>query len=184
MKIKSVIGECLVKMGKTDFSNKPNNTLTGEEGETIDKLLSSLNIAYREVISLYIPLIYTQEVNVANGILETSTLEKQILYPISLKYQGENVRFKTFPDKIECNINGVATLKYAYMPSKDFTIDDEITDMKLTQSILADGCLAGYYFSTKNFELARNFDTEFRVKLDLLKMKGRRLRIKSRGWQS
>ncbi len=184
MKIKSVIGECLVKMGKTDFLSKPLNTFSQEENELVGKLLSSLNIAYREAISLYLPIIHTQEVKFENGILKTATLEKQILYPISLEFEGESVRFKTFPDRLESDIVGVAKFKYAYMPSKDFTIDDEINDMKLTQSALADGTLSGYYFSTKNFELAKNFDTEFRVKLDLLKMKGRRLRIKSRRWES
>lgn len=182
MKVKSVIGECLVKMGKTDFTNK--TPLTVEENEMIDKLLSALNIAYREAISLYIPLVHVEDVKFTQGMVLTVALEKSILYPISLHYHGESVKFRVFADRIESDgVSGTATIKYAYMPARDFAIDSTIPDMKLTQSILADGTLAGYYFATKNFELAKNFDTEFRVKLDLLKNKGKRLRIKARGWQ-
>lgn len=182
MKVKSVIGECLVKMGKTDFSNK--TPLTVEETDLMNNLLSALNIAYREAITLYIPLICVEDVTFSQGMVQTVALSRKILYPISLHYHGENVKFREFADRIESNgVSGVATIKYAYTPSGDFSINSEIPDMKLTQSILADGTLAGYYFATKNFELAKNFDTEFRTKLDFLKNKGKRLRIKARGWQ-
>ena len=48
MKIKDVVGECLVKMGQTDFSNE--QTLDEQQTELKNKLLASINIIYSERI--------------------------------------------------------------------------------------------------------------------------------------
>lgn len=60
MKIKNVIGECLVRAGKDDFVDNP--SLTDEQKELQNRLLACVNIAYREIVSKYLPLIYEEQV--------------------------------------------------------------------------------------------------------------------------
>ncbi len=180
MIVKDVIGECLVKMGMKNFTL--NDTLTDAEKELRDSLLAAVNIAYREVVSEYLPLVTSESVTFENGVLSVNALDKQILYPIRVT-RGEEVKsFKAYPDKIFVKFSGEAVLEYAYMPAP-LRAEDSINDLRLTQSALSDGALGEYYFAEKVFDLARNFDTSFRSKMGLLRYKGRRLRLKERGWQ-
>ena len=89
MKIKDVVGECLVKMGRTDFSN--NQTLDTEQTELKDKLLAAINIAYRHIVSEYLPLVQIETVNVTNGKIAASSLSKNILYAIKLVKTDDNI---------------------------------------------------------------------------------------------
>lgn len=180
MKIKNVIGECLIKMGKPNIVNK--TTFDDDETETISKLLAALNIAYREIVTEYLPLIYTQTVCMKDKSVKTSVLEKKIICPISLMFYNEKKPMKIYPDRIESDFDGDATLTYSYMPDIDLVLDDEISDMRLTQSALADGALSEYYFADKMFDLAKSFDTDFRAQMSMLRYKGRRIIIKRRRW--
>lgn len=180
MTAKSVIGECLLKMGLQDFTSK--NKQSDTEKELIEALLGALNIAYREVACEYLPLIEKERVSFKDGQLAVSDIGRRILYPIRVTV-GDGVKsFKVYPDKIVADIDGEATLEYAYVPSLPFTITSAINDLRLTQSALSDGTLAEYYFANKVFDLARSFDASFRSKMGVLRYKGRRLRMKRRGW--
>lgn len=182
MKVKNVIGECLTKMGRTNFVNK--TQFDSEESELISKLLCALNIAYRETVTEYLPLIYAQTVVLKDKIVKTSVLDKKILYPVSLEFCNEIKRIKAYPDRIESDFDGEGVLTYAYIPDDDLVLSDEISDMRLTQSALADGTLGEYYFANKVFDLAKSFDADFRAQMSMLRYKGRRIRIKRRRWQA
>lgn len=86
MKIKDVVGECLTKMGQTDFSNEQN--LDAQKTELKNRLLACINIIYREIVSDYLPLVHTESVSFQDGKIASSTLSKQILYPIKI-VQGD-----------------------------------------------------------------------------------------------
>ncbi|MCM1306470.1 MAG: hypothetical protein NC037_06160 [Bacteroides sp.] len=180
MTAKSVIGECLLKMGLADFTKKNNQSDT--EKELIEALLGALNIAYREVVCEYLPLVEKEKVVFNDGELLVSNIAKRILYPIRLTRGDQVKNFKVYPDKIVADIEGEATLEYAYVPTLPFTITSNINDLRLTQSALSDGTLAEYYFANKVFDLAKNFDASFRSKMGVLRYKGRRMRLKQRGW--
>jgi len=181
MIIKDVLGECLVKMGMENFISK--TEYSEKENGIITDLIAALNIVYREIVCEYLPLVFSEEVELKNGEVFASELAKRILYPIRL-YSGDNVlNFKVYPDKIAAGKSGVFTLEYAYVPDGELTIDDSIDDMRLTSAALSDGTLAEYYFKNKVFELARDFDASFRNRMGILRYKGRRMRMKQRGWQ-
>ncbi len=182
MKVKSAIGECLVKMGKTNFVNK--TYYSDEESELIDRLINALLIIYRQIVTSYLPRTCQEEVIVTNHRIEYSSLSNHIIYPISL-YRGDSKeKFKSYYDRIEADFDGRAVLNYAFMPDMDITINSDIDDANLTQNALTNGILGEYYFEEKIFDLASSFDTDFRVEMDTLKLKGKNYRIKARRWQA
>ncbi|MDE6060735.1 MAG: hypothetical protein K2G31_04630, partial [Clostridia bacterium] len=67
MIVKKVIGECLTKMGERDFTD--NTKYSETEQGLIDSLLAALNIAYREVICEYLPLVHSESVRFSDGVL-------------------------------------------------------------------------------------------------------------------
>lgn len=88
MKIKDVVGECLVKMGQTDFSNE--QTLDEQQTELKNKLLASINIIYREIVSEYLPLYHTETVNFSGGKVNSSALTKKSFIPSRLSKTTES----------------------------------------------------------------------------------------------
>lgn len=182
MKIKDVIGECLLKIGETNFVDE--TSYSDEQQATINKLLGALNIAYREIVTSYLPLVHKQKATLKDGKIKASELEKSIVYPISVKQDGEKMSFYTDSTCIFCNGDGEVEIKYAYVPSKAFVLADSVDDMRLTISVMSDATLAEYYFQEKVFELAKSFDTDFRAQISLLRYKGRNLRVKRRGWHA
>ena len=182
MTVKSIIGECLLKMGLEDFTGK--DIYTDSEQELITSLLGALNIAYREAVCEYLPLVTEESVEFSDGQLLISKLSKSILYPIRLRRGDEKVAFKTYPNRIIADIKGRAALKYAYAPSTPLSLGSSINDMRVTQSALSDGALAEYYFANKVFDLAKSFDTSFRAKLSVMRYRGRSMRLRERGWNA
>ncbi len=181
MQIKKVIGECLVKMGEVDFAS--DQKISEEQKELRDKLLKAVNLAYREIVSQYLPLYYEQTVKFNEGKCLSATLDKKIIYPVRVESADGKVSFRTTQNAIYADIDGEATITYAYMPD-EVTIGGDISDMRLTQSALADGALAEYYYQNKMFDLARDFDTDFRAQMGILKYRGRNVVIKARRWQA
>ncbi len=182
MKIKDVVGECLVKTGQTDFSN--NQTLDTEQTELKDKLVAAINIAYRHIVSEYFLLVKTETVKVTNGKIAASSLYKKILYPIKIVQNDEKISFYSGADCVFCDVEGDVKLTYAYMPSDDLTFESEINDMRLTRSVLANGALAEYYFQNKMFDLAKSFDSDFRNQIGALRYRGKNILVKARRWQA
>ncbi|MDE5602166.1 MAG: hypothetical protein K2J16_06685 [Clostridia bacterium] len=182
MIVKKVIGECLTKMGERDFTD--NTTYSESEQGLIDSLLAALNIAYREVICEYLPLVHSEAVTFSDGVLYINALEKKILYPIRVTHGDNVVSFKAYADRITTKISGTATLEYAYLPEGELTMTSVISDLRLTDGALSDGTLGEYYFANKVFDLAKSYDSSFREKMGFLRYKGRRLRLKERRWQA
>ena len=182
MKVKKVIGECLIRAGKDDFSQSA--TLTEEQQETQNRLLACLNIVYREIVSKYLPLIHTENVVFQGGKCSAKSLSKTIVYPVRVQVGDEIKAFKTSADSVICSYSGDATLTYAYMPENDFAITDDIDDVRVTRSMLVNGTLAEYYFQNKVFDLAKSFDSDFRAETGIIRYKGRSVIIKRRGWHA
>lgn len=74
MIIKKVVGECLRRMGENDFTSS--TQLTDEQKELQDKLIGACNIVYREIVSRYIPVYYSQKVTFEDGKTLLSSLHK------------------------------------------------------------------------------------------------------------
>lgn len=182
MKVKKILGECLVKMGVEDFTAK--QTLTQEETALEKKLLAALNVVYREAVTQYVPLVTEEDVDFKDGCVKTATLAKPIIYPIAVHRDGGTKKLKVFNDRLVADFSGKARLRYAYMPVNDLTVDGDITDMRLTISALSDGTLGEYYFENKVFDLAQSFDTDFRAQMSVLKNRGCRIYLKRRRWEA
>ncbi len=181
MKVKNIIGECLVKMGLDNFVD--NEQLTVDEQRIIDRLLFNVNVVYREIVSAYLPLVDAREINVENGEFAFENLDDvKILYPIRLESGDMQIKFKSYPTKIVCDYKGRAKLTYAYLPSADFVLLDDIDDARVTAGVIVSGVLAEYYFQNKVFDLAKSFDSDFRDGMARLKYQGRTMFLKERRW--
>lgn len=180
MTVKSILAECLTKMGTENFLNK--TTLGADEQKLANRLLAALNVIYREVVTQYLPLYAEEVVSFENGRLKTQNLEKHILYPVAVYRDGQPCKLKAYNDTITCGFDGEARLVYAYLPETELKISDSIEDMRMSVSALSDGTLGEYYFENKVFDLAKSFDTDFRAKISMLKNKASRLCVKRRRW--
>lgn len=183
MKIKKVVAECLLRMGEKDFTTSA-TTLNDEQKELQTKLLGAVNIVYREILSRYIPVYYSQKAAFKNGAFPLSSLVKKPLYIVSVKAGDTTFPFEIQSSSIVAEIDGDATIKYACMPSDaDLDINSDITDLRISQSAFCNGVLGEYYFQNKVFDLAKSFDTEFRAQMNELKYKGKSIVIKARRWK-
>ncbi len=180
MKIKNIVGECLLRMGLDDFSS--NQTYSTQEQEIVDKLVGAINIVYGEICAEYLPLVTKQSVTFVDNRLDFAQLEKRILYPIKLVSGGVKCKYIIYPDHLESDECTSGELQYAYLLSEQFGIDDEIDDSRLSQGMMCLGTLAQYYFANKTFDLAKSFDEDFRAKLGTLCIKQKHFCIKQRRW--
>lgn len=179
MLVKDVLGECLVKTGRDNFLSS--SSLTEEQQALAERLRAALNIAYREAVTEYIPLYAEEEVTVTDGVVDVSSLEHRILYPVSLTAEGRRFGVWVRPEGVRSDRTGKAVLRYAYLPA-DAGMNDDIEDMRITPSALADGTLAQYYLADKEFALAEAYDASFREALSVVRYKGRPLRLGEGRW--
>lgn len=181
MTIKKIVGECLMRMGLDNFVNSESYTL--DEQKLIDRLVFNANLVYREIVTSYLPLVDRAEIEIVDGEFAFASLVGvHILSPIRVEVGDESAKFKCYPTKIKCDYQGRATLVYSYLPSTDFALTDSIDDARVTLEAMVSGILAEYYFQNKVFDLAKNFDSEFREIMSTLKYKGRSMFLKERRW--
>ncbi len=180
MTAKFLLARCLEKINVTDFLDK--SSYTNYDKSILDPLLKAMNIVYEEFICDYFPLITDEEVNLKNGVCLTKSLEKQIIYPISLMKDGQKVAFVAEVNGIRADIEGKATLRYAYMPAEKIDVNGEIEMGLMPLDTLTDGIVAQYYLINKAFDLAQLYDARYRKKLWALRYKGKNLMLKERRW--
>ncbi len=180
MKIKNIVGECLLRMGLEDFLS--NTSFSSQEQELVNKIVGAINIVYNEICAEYLPLVAREQVVFENGKLSFSQLEKRILYPIKLESNGKKCKYVIYPDRLESDECGEGTLKYAYLVNSLYALEDDIDDNRLSEGVVCLGALAQYYFANKMFELAKSFDEDFRAKISSLCVKQKQICIKQRRW--
>ena len=181
MTIKKIVGECLMRMGLDNFVD--NQSYTQDEQKLLVRLLFNVNLVYREIVTAYLPLVDRADIEIANGEFAFASLTGvHILTPLRIEVGDESIKFKCYPTKIKCDYSGPATMVYSYLPSTDYTITDSLDDARVTLEAMACGVLAEYYFQNKVFDLAKNFDSEYREIMSTLKYKGRSMFLKERRW--
>lgn len=180
MELKKILKTCLAKMGEQDFVDK--ETLTEAEQDTLSRLVEAFNIAYTNAVAEYLPLITEDRVNVVDGKVDCTRLNKQLIYATKLyDKNGAKHRFRLMPTTIVTDFSGEATLEYAYAPDR-VEIDGVVNDVRLTKEVLADGTLATYYFSLRSYDLSSAYYDDFSRALSKLKNKGREIVVKERRW--
>ena len=103
MLVKEILGECLVKMGAEDFTSAAERTETQQT--LIGRLLAAFNIAYREAVTEYLPLVAEEEVEVRDGEIPAASLGRKIIYPLSLVSEGRHYRIRTYPDRVVVEVS-------------------------------------------------------------------------------
>lgn len=182
MKVKDVLAECLVKMGVENFIS--DGDYDEQQSAMVAQLLAALNCVYRDIVARYLALSVVEDVELIDGALDYQKLQNYILYPKNLYFEGEQCRFRSYPDRLESTFSGKAKLHYAYLPTNELKIEDEVSVAGLTPEAFSDGILAQYYLAQKMFDLAESFDSDFRFKMSALHNRGKSLRLKERRWQA
>ena len=112
MKVKQIVEECIVKMGLDNFIN--NQTYTADEQKIIDRLVFNVNVVYREIVTSYLPLIDSREVQIEGGEYVFADLTGvRMLYPVRLEAGDKEIKFKTYATKLKCDYEGRAKLYFA-----------------------------------------------------------------------
>ena len=180
MKLEKILKTCLAKMGEKDFLG--NENLTDSEKDTRDRLVESFNIAYTDAVCEYMPLIITEKVTIKGGNVDCTGLSKQLIYATKLTDRnGVKHRFRLMPTTITTDFDGEGVLEYAYAPDR-VELDGEVNDIRFTADILADGTLATYYFSLREYDISSAYYDDFVYALNKLKNKGRNIVVKERRW--
>lgn len=182
MNVKFVIQKCLAKLNVPDFTGKVEPYLSDREKLLGQALLFALNSTYREIISEYLPFVTDENVSFTRGKLSASALSKQILYPISVKKGEENLKFSTDAENIYADVDGLAVLRYAYLPVAELTMTSDIKLTCASDDLFSDGTLAQYYLAAGAYDLAKSYDGEYRKKLWKLRYKNKALQLKERRW--
>lgn len=180
MQIKKIIKICLVKMGVEDFLD--NQTLTDAQQEMKDSLVASFNVAYCDAVASFMPLVTSEKVSVEEGIVDCTSLSKQMTHPVRLEDKCKvKHRYHLMPTYLVTDFDGEGTLTYAYAPD-EYAFEDDLDDLRFTAEVLAEGALGVYYFARRAFDLASVHDDNFRTAVKKLKYKGREITIKERRW--
>ena len=172
MKVKEIIDMCLKKLGWEDLIDK--ETYTSDEQKLIDRLVFNVNVVCREIATCYLNIIESRDIEVENGEYVFANLTGvRLLYPVRLMVGNKEIAYKVYATKLKCDYSGKATLYYACLPSKEYTIDDEIGDTRITLDALCAGALSEYCLQNKDFYYARVYDSTFRTEMNAIKYGGK-----------
>ena len=152
--------------------------------DEINFLVKCLNLAYQEVASDYIPLLYKEKVTLTDGKLNFSGLTKTIVDVVSLKDKnGFRVKYQSFPSYLQTNENEVE-ITYKYQPEDLTSLSSTIESFagRVSEKLLAFGTLMEYCFILGLYEDAEIWEKRFKDSLKLRARKKSGLKLPSRRW--
>lgn len=170
MKVRDIVAECLKQIDESEYIAKNHQA-------AIDRIVFNVNVVCREIATNYLKIIEKQKIKVQDGEFVFADLHRVgMLYPVKLEIDGKNVDYKVYATRLKCeyrtgyyNYTGDGELSYACLPSKEYGIEDDIPDDRLTMSVMTNGVLAEYYFQTGDYSKAKHYDIDYRRELGILK---------------
>lgn len=181
MTVKKLVAKCLEKLGEQDFTGS--STMLESQKRMQDKLVYAINAVYREIITEYIPLVTSERAEIRDGKIRAAALSKQVIYPIRVSVNGEDVKFAADAENICVRQgDGTAEVTYAYMPSEALKIDGSMEILGASEDMLSDGAISQYYLAEGVYDLAKIYDMSYRDKLWKLRYKDKSMRLKERRW--
>ena len=152
--------------------------------DEINFLVKCLNLAYQEVASDYIPLLYKEKVTLTDGKLNFSGLTKTIVDVVSLKDKnGFRVKYQSFPSYLQTNENEVE-ITYKYQPEDLTSLSSTIESFagRVSEKLLAFGTLMEYCFILGLYEDAEIWEKRFKDALLVRSRKKSGMKLPSRRW--
>lgn len=183
MKINDIIQLCCDFLGENSLK-----TLVGtSSGDDVQKaklgaMLTCLNLAYEEIVTEYLPILYTQTVSVQDGVVNFSSLAKPISGICSVKDEdGAQINYLQSADHINVNAKQVQ-ITYQIVPDK-FEFGDEVKVI-FPDRLLAYGTAREYLFMQGLSEEALMYEKRFKDALINFVRKKSPLTLAKRQWQN
>ncbi len=183
MKIREIIGDCLLKLGygtAVDMVTDANRT--DEQNKAVNMLLKCASIVYSEIITNHFPNVVKETVTLTDGKMELSQLtNSKFVYALSLKQNGENRKIKVYPTYIESNFSGEGELEFVALLST-YDLDTELPE-RVPSWLLAEGVAAEYAYANNMIDAGVQSERKFRDGLSELKARGAGKYVRARRWE-
>ena len=183
MKINDTIQLCCDFLGEKDL-----NTLVGTtSGDDVQNaklvaMLTCLNLAYEEIVTEYLPILFTETVSANSGIINFSALSKPISGIIAVKDEGgKDLVYSQSADHIEVNASQVQ-ITYQIVPEK-FEFGDE-AKVIFPERLLAYGTAREYLFMQGLSQEALLYEKRFKDALISFVRKKSLLTLPKRQWKN
>lgn len=183
MKINDTIQLCCDFLGEKDLKLLI-GTSSGDEVQKakLDAMLTCLNLAYEEIVTEYLPILFTETVETDGGILNFSSLSKPISGIIAVKDEGgKDLSYSQSADHIEVNSTKVQ-ITYQIVPEK-FNFGDE-EKVIFPERLLAYGTAREYLFMQGLSEEALLYEKRFKDALISFVRKKSLLTLPKRQWKN
>lgn len=188
MTIKSILKIAGLFLGKNDVVSALDlqNLSSASQSiqDEINLLVKCLNLAYMEVASDYIPLLYKENITLEDGKLNFSGLTKTLIDVVSLKDKdGFRLKYKLFPSYLQTSENQVE-ITYSYQPTELTSVGSTIESFagKISEKVLAFGTLMEYCFISGLYEDAEIWEKRFKDSLFVCSRKKSGMKLPSRRW--
>ena len=167
----------------TAFYLQLEDVLNGEPsgGETQAKLLKCANLARGEIASDYFPLLTTERISSADGIIPPASLEKRLIDVKRVMRNGIAAAFKVYPAAIK-TVAGEVEIEYSYLPGDAELNEDAGFSDKISARAIAYGAAAEYCLVAGLFEEAVIWEKRFKDSLLAAQSKKSEIRVKPREW--
>ncbi|MDR3263480.1 MAG: hypothetical protein LBT30_04140 [Clostridiales bacterium] len=148
--------------------------------------LQCADTVYNEITSEYFPLLFEEDIYFDyDGRAAMSGFSKKMLYAVSVKFSGANVKYAVFPSDIyaESMRSVYLTVRYAYVPapieSADYITE---SDFGITERTFALGVACEYCLMKGMFNESLVYDKRYKDSLKSAARKHGEIKVKGRNW--
>lgn len=188
MKVKDVIELACVFLGKQDILetslfDSTKTEATDEQKAEIDTLVRCLNLVVGEICCDYIPLVHSEEIEVADGKFEFLNLEKIAMEILAIRNKhGDKIRCKLNPSFVSLP-DGKYVVEYSYVPEK-VTFDGDLPEFycRVADRVFAYGVAMEYSLLCSLYDEMEIWQTRFRDGIEIATQKHSEKRLPRRGW--
>jgi hypothetical protein len=149
-------------------------------------LIKCLDLVCGEIAAEYFPSVYEEDISFnGKGFAVYSAFSKPPLYVVSLRRNGQNVKYTAFADSIyaENIANMRLTVRYAYAHEEISGLTSRIAlNPAITERILVMGTIAEYCLINGMFNENVMYDARYRESLRATVRKKSELKIKPQKW--
>lgn len=150
-------------------------------GDTVKRLILAINNTVTELAVCYFPLYTTEKVSVNGGRLEYGKLERRIVKPVSLKRNGDKVKYKAYPSYIAVE-DGDYDMEYSYLPEERSLSGMLECDARINKDVVALGAISEYALMVGEYEKGNIYDEKYKEALKNISVSNKEIRIKRRAW--
>ena len=164
MTVKDVLKSASLLLTKLDLlSALDSNSIASSFTRDINLLIGATNLVINEIVSDYVPIYKSEDIEVSTGKYAVSSLSATLLAIRHLKSEaGYNVKY-TIESGYILLPNGKFNIKYSYLPAKVTALSDSLSflDPQITDRVIAYGVVSEYYLINGLYSEAKLWRDKF-----------------------